>query len=701
MPTSPPTPRAALALAVGLALASLLAACGDSDSGAGEVTAGQIASLELSHRGAPVAFNAPFILSTGGDGEGADEVLTIRNTGNGDLELDAITITSVPAGVLTLATADGAPLPADIVVPASSATGYAFHLVYTPPASPGGVIPTGVITFRSNAVRDGVSAPTITLDVTVDDPRPHLQVLPTTLDFGPVRQGEVATKQLSLLNAGNTSLVVDGLALGGHPGFEVTLGAETFTASAGTAATVDLATPLTIAPGQTETVAVTYAPTGPEPATAQLTLFSNDPAAAAGTVVPLKANTGGPCIALTPRKLEFGGRQVGRTVSETVTVTSCGDEPLVLSEIAMAEGGSSAFAVRPPQSLTIAAGEAVTFAVDFTPAAVAAVDASGTPVLEAAQVSVRSNAFVGDTRLDVSGYGANPSCPVAVITKGAGEDEVVPQSTVHLSGADSYSSAGAITRWSWDVSQPVGSQSVFKPGADATAPTFEANVAGEYEFRLRVWDATGAESCVAAKTTVTVTPSQALHIELLWRTPSDPDETTAPGTDLDLHFAHPSADSGHDGDGDGVNDPWFDLAKDAFWFKKHPDWGVAGDTADDPSLDRDDKDGAGPENVNFNGPEGGLVYAIGVHYWANNEFQTAFATVRVYVYGQKVFEVPDVELAYDDLWTVGTVAWPSGAVSLARVCDGTFTACTNDAGCSGVSCVLRVAHHYDNVAVPN
>lgn len=692
--------RLLLGITFTLGLAALAGACGD-DSGAGEVTAGQIASLELSHRGAPVAFNTPFILSPRGEADGADEVLRILNTGNGDLVISELSVSSAPDGVLRLTADDGEALPPEelVVPPAGS---YAFHLIYEPAGEP---LPSGLlgtITFRSNAVRNGVSTPTLTLEVALDDQRPRLQTSPAAVDFGVVGEGQAVTRTVSVLNAGSAALVVDRVALGGHPGFTAGIGPESLSASAETAAGVDLATPLEVAPGETALLSVSYAPSGPEPASAELTLFSNDPAAPEGTRVPLSANSGGPCIAVAPRKVAFGGRQVGRQAAETVTITSCGDEPLVISQIAVAAGGSESVGVSTAGTvMNLAMGATTTFGVTYAPSEVALLDADGNPVRETAQVSILSNAFLADTRLDVSGFGTNPACPTPVITSAEGL-EVVPQTTLHLSAGASTSGAGDVTRWRWEVEQPVGSQSRFEPSAEVRDPTFEVNVAGTYVFRLRVTDASGAASCAAASMTVAVTSSQAIHIELLWRTPSDADEATAPGTDLDLHFAHPAADSGHDGDGDGVNDPWFDLEYDTFWFRKHPDWGVPGSAADDPSLDRDDKDGAGPENVNLNAPESGLAYAIGVHYWAAHGFQTAFATVRVYIFGQKVFEVPDVELSYDDFWTVGTLAWPERTVSLARVCSGTFTPCAGDASCSGgARCVLRIAHAYDNVAIPN
>ena len=244
---------------------------------------------------------------------------------------------------------------------------------------------------------------------------------------------------------------------------------------------------------------------------------------------------------------------------------------------------------------------------------------------------------------------------------------MIPQTVLHLKGDESYgcSGSGGIAKWVWSVEQPVGSQSVFVPSNTFPNPTFEANVAGVYTFHLTVVDQLDGPSCFPAEYEVVAIPDEAIHIELLWHTPGDPDETdTGPeaGSDLDLHFLHPWA-AGPDKDGDGQADGWFDLPFDTFWFNPHPFWGSYDPAInDDPGLDRDDTDGAGPEIINLDIPEH-VVYRVGVHYWNDHGYGPAYATVRVYIYAQLVFEVQDVMLVDSDMWSVCTVEWPSGKVT--------------------------------------
>ena len=71
----------------------------------------------------------------------------------------------------------------------------------------------------------------------------------------------------------------------------------------------------------------------------------------------------------------------------------------------------------------------------------------------------------------------------------------------------------------------------------------------------------------------------------------DEDREDLNGADVDLHLSHPS----------GMG--WFDSTYDCHYFNPTPDWGVLNQLADDPSLDIDDIDGGGPENINLNNPQ--------------------------------------------------------------------------------------------------
>jgi len=263
-------------------------------------------------------------------------------------------------------------------------------------------------------------------------------------------------------------------------------------------------------------------------------------------------------------------------------------------------------------------------------------------------------------------------CDVLAVIAIPEGDEVCPQTVLHLSGEGSTAVLGPIATYQWEVVQPSGSTAVFVPTPSYPSPTFEANVAGQYTFRLTVWDAAGTPSCNVAEAVVYAVPCEALHVELLWVTPGDEnpaDEGPMAGADLDLHFAHPNAGQ-PDLDGDGLPDPWFDPAWDTFWFFPAQNWGSAASTNDDPSLDRDDTDGAGPENINLDVPEDGATYHIGVNAWDDHGFGPSFATVRVYVYALLVFEMEEVALERHDLWWVADLAFPNAVIKTKLTANG-------------------------------
>lgn len=221
------------------------------------------------------------------------------------------------------------------------------------------------------------------------------------------------------------------------------------------------------------------------------------------------------------------------------------------------------------------------------------------------------------------------------------------------------------------------------PGkSDKICFTAAINIAGEYQFQLTVEDKAGNKNCVDAKQTVLVIPDQAIHVELLWDTPGDTDKFDKgldAGADLDLHFSHQTAMKAQictnppkmcgasaclcqqDLDKDGTADPWFNNPYDAYWFNAAPNWGSADPAIDDnPSLDLDDTDGWGPENMNLNNPQNNTVYSVGVHYWDAHTFGDSVANVRIYILGKLVADMFSVTMKQCDMWWVKQIEWPSG-----------------------------------------
>lgn len=235
--------------------------------------------------------------------------------------------------------------------------------------------------------------------------------------------------------------------------------------------------------------------------------------------------------------------------------------------------------------------------------------------------------------------------PRIVVREGA---EVIPQTVLHLEALwPDAAENDPITTWSWSVDQPDGSVSLFQPAADVATPSFEANVAGSYTFSVGMTRQSGASLSLAFM--VFVVADAGVHVELLWRTPGDANEAdegstlggVSLGSDLDLHTLMLQGSA-----------TWFDEKHDCYWFNTNPDWDGVGESG--PALDRDDTDGAGPENMNVD-PLEDWCMRVGVHYWDDWGYGASFATVRIYLDGVLAYEAADVELVHHDLWTVAEV----------------------------------------------
>lgn len=121
------------------------------------------------------------------------------------------------------------------------------------------------------------------------------------------------------------------------------------------------------------------------------------------------------------------------------------------------------------------------------------------------------------------------------------------------------------------------------------------------------------------------------------------------GADLDLHLLHPFA-VGRDLDEDGEADGWFDIPFDVHWNNAEPAWDSPG-VADDGRLDRDDREGPGPEVVTLDHCDRD-GFRIGVHHFADSIGTPSVARVSVFVDDELTF-VAEATLWLHDLWEVG------------------------------------------------
>ena len=587
--------------------------------------------------------------------------INVGNTGTELLTIKAITIESTPPGAFSIVSlptpSEAAPIE---LFPETLA--HQFSVTYDPTAVANGVRATGVVRIKTNATLNSGSE--FVFNVVSEVTFARLVVTPPIIDFAEVATGTTSTKSANLLNTGGAALAIERIVLSGHPGYTVTIAGVSYTVTAESAAGgIVLDPPLSVAASNALGIDVKYAASGDEPAKATLVFFTDDVTSTAGSKLELFANVDGPCIRANPAHVSFGGKLIGETAEVMLELQSCGGFDLVISDVAMIEDGKGVFAVRKEAlgtfPVTIPAGASVGLPVTYKPSLLAELGLDGQYVLEQGLIEIVSNAYIAQLEVPVDGFGTDGKCPLANITVEEG-DEVLPQTELHLSGFGSTATNGPIMSYEWSVVQPTGSVSTFQPSARIADPTFETNIVGTYIFRLSVKDAFGVKSCSPAQYTVTTTSDDAIHVELLWHTPGDPNESdvsdpfdfSSVGSDVDLHFLHPKAQ--------GL---YFDAQYDCFWRNTNPTWGLPGSPSDDPSLDRDDTDGAGPENLNVDVPEQNVTYQVGVHYYDEWGYGVSKVTVRVYIYGVLRDEWDNVTLRGDDMWDSHTIEWPSTTVT--------------------------------------
>jgi hypothetical protein len=192
--------------------------------------------------------------------------------------------------------------------------------------------------------------------------------------------------------------------------------------------------------------------------------------------------------------------------------------------------------------------------------------------------------------------------------------------------------------------------------------------------------------------TIDSVPWQDLHVELVW--------DTAYG-DADLHMVcagcSPAASWYMASPLVGENDCWYNNTT-AAW----PPGGAAGNA----TLDLDDTNGYGPENININNSPASGDYEIGVAYYCSHSLGPApapgdgptTATVNIYCGGVLIDSIGGITLSRTGRFVdVARVTWPGCAVT--NVTSYTWTSlvaptyytspihcslpCTNNADCGG------------------
>jgi uncharacterized protein (TIGR03382 family) len=272
----------------------------------------------------------------------AQQTTQVQNTGTAPLSVTAISLCPGTSPVFSWSPA--API---TVAAGGSAT---LTVTYAPLAAG---TDSGCLAIASNDPAN----PTVSLGLTgtaVAPTTPAIALSPASLDFGSVTVGSAGTLTTQVQNTGTATLDVTAI-----------------TACSGTSPEFAWSPPgpFSVAPGQSATLTVTYAPTGVGADTGCLSVASNAATSptqllvsGVGTAVPV------PSIALSPSALDFGAVLLGSTSALPVQVRNTGSAPLTVTTISLCPGTPSAFSWSPGAPFTVPAGQAATLQVTYTPA---------------------------------------------------------------------------------------------------------------------------------------------------------------------------------------------------------------------------------------------------------------------------------------------------------------------------------------------
>ena len=510
---------------------------------------------------------------------------------------------------------------------------------------------------------------------------PELRLNPRVLDFERVAANGTRTLTATANNVGTEVLYFNSMNLSGSTDFSVMIDGQDPLATPAVLADPDGDGVEGLAPQGSFEISVTYAPASEGADSGQLSIQTNDPISPISTL-ELTANGATPCIEVVPADgLAFGAGLVNAANEKSLVISSCGGQPLEISSISLSDDTDAAFTLVQADIDEIIAAPLPAqqpdqdppsrlLTVVFTPDAEEVYD--GTIIIQS------NDSFQPTLEVPLSGRGLQNVCPEPQVVQDT--FNVLPLDIITLDGSASVDEDGTNGRpseYEWVViDRPEDSTAVpverynnparpadGGPADDPSTPQafFFVDLAGDYVIELRVTDDQGltapSDICPDPVATVyiTATPDGGILAQMTWTTPADDNETDNIGTDVDLHMLHP------------MNRGWNVEPGDCYYANTNPDWGQFGNPADDCTLDIDDTNGAGPENISVDTPQNtdalGGLYEVGVLYYRSDIFGGAqlgasLVTMRIFLQGVLAWEGSRELDRTGYFWHVVGIQWP-------------------------------------------
>lgn len=459
---------------------------------------------------------------------------------------------------------------------------------------------------------------------------PEIKLSANQVDFGAVAIGDFKEKILDVCNAGGVDLNLTSVQFSSET-------SPTFLKRVD-----DL--PVNIPAGKSVPIYLRYYPNDSEADTGKLIIYSDDPNSSVEEVVLISAIKATPELIASPEVLQYLGTVAsGEKQQKATRLTNIGLAPTSVLSLLPQLGETSPYKV-----LSVTKNDEGV--------------STGPWVLDRDEfLDVTVELTMGDEALDdmlavtwlkedletVLNVELTTSDLEMCAKPDAGPDQTVrPLDTVYLDGSLSHDINGVITEYKWEwKAKPAGSDRALIKNlqgdtiqglwTDESKPNFYAELAGAYEIGLTVRDTDeGCSEVNEDKVLISVVPDETVHIQLIW---SDP------GNDFDLHFIKPDGYHSRDcGKQDNDTDCcWSNCdtdmgretpcpARGCPGPEDAPNWSDTASREDDPTLDIDDRNGRGPENINLSLPQQG-DYLVTVENYNGSE--SAMVKARVYLFG--------------------------------------------------------------------